>query len=197
MKRIHAANIKELIKTKKADIIIKAFEADGRKTELIIKPHISLQERIQLINDSINACFDENGEYMACVKEPVFWINILSYYTNVNEKTDISLLWDFISIYNIQSIADEITDNISVLKLDFEDGLNYKKNISRRFDLNKFLTKASDFSFDDTKLEKLLEAAEKINNKNEAEIVKAVLDNKGIKEENIISLNNQQHTTAV
>ena len=134
-------------------------EETGKEFTYHLKRYLSINERISLINNIIDSCFDEEGIYLSELFEPIFDTYILQALTDVpvikkeiesdetennNEETDVIDLqksYDLFKSLNVFSIKDA---NFAELYWDLNDEVKNKIYEKQKADKNKIYNDLAD-----------------------------------------------------
>lgn len=111
-KKISSASIDKIIKAYKQEDKVIELHIGDTNIDVVIKPYISYNERCQAINNIVNDCYDENGNYHPEFFDIAFKIAIIEFFTNINTNTNDSVN----QIYHLcetTSIIDLIKDATS------------------------------------------------------------------------------------
>ena len=101
-------NMAELYDEQANDVVV--VEYNGRNIE--VKPLLSLDEMMSLVNCVVNSCFDEDGKYIPEARDYVTRYTILRIYTNIELSRDDDESYRFVYdcddlISDIMSVVDE------------------------------------------------------------------------------------------
>ena len=92
------------------DTVEESVEVDFHGQQLVIKKFLPFSEMIGFVNEVVEGCFSEDGEYLPEIKSFLAEINLISYYSNVRLPDDTKHKYDIINKTSIVPVIQQAID---------------------------------------------------------------------------------------
>ena len=86
-------------------------ESDFYGNKLVVKTTLPFADMVRFVNEVVDNCFSDSGEYLPEVKKFIIDINIVQYYSNVRLPDDVKHKYDIIIKTGIADVVRQYVDD--------------------------------------------------------------------------------------